>query len=140
MKKISLSKIRWRIFSLSLSNIHSDLCLSIGFIYRYCLSIFVSILFRFVRYCRYQYRYCLSILFIVICLSILFSDCVYRTYIRIDLDCKGFEPALLFSPERRMQSAQTTRPRMHLCYGNNEKYVDKRSNGFTIGQKVINEL
>ena len=71
---------------------------------------------------------------------------VYRTYNRISLlannvyDDKGCtvnERTLLSSAEELKQSAQTLRPRKHIFRRNNRKYIDRRSNGVTIGQKNI---
>ena len=47
---------------------------------------------------------------------------------------------MLKAAEKLKRSTLTIRPRIHFTNRNNEKYVDKQSNGDVIGQKIMNEV
>ena len=74
------------------------------------------------------------------------KDWVYWTYDRInlldisDLDWMGIDPALLSSAEQMNQIALTIRPQKPNGEQNRLKYIDRRSNDVTTGQKTMNEL
>ena len=53
--------------------------------------------------------------------------------------CTGVEPVPLSSAEGLKQSAITTGPRKYLTKRNNEKYIERRSNGIITDQKIMNE-
>ena len=57
-----------------------------------------------------------------------------------DQDFTEIGSTLLSSADRLKHSVVNTRPRRHFCNRNNGKYVDRRSNSITIGQKIRNKL
>ena len=54
--------------------------------------------------------------------------------------CTGIVPVLLPSAEGLKQSALTTRSRSHFSNWKNGKYIDRRFNGITTGQIILNGL
>ena len=57
-----------------------------------------------------------------------------------DQGSTGIEPALLSLAEGLNQTAVTNRTRRHFSDLHNKEYIDRRFNGITIGEKIMNEL